>query len=277
MAPCNISVHGPKDSQEVLVIPPKDKVIDLPWVSTGVSGLVVEASDSAVIKFPVTGENRAQAQIECAIYKRLGLHPQITKLLSIQHDDMLVLERLQCPLRQRLLDLRNAGRSSPTQSEILRWASQIGLGLEYIHSRGVFQIDIGAHNVLLDWDDNVKLNDFAGSSLDGSKPLILCGTRFEHPSFPSSQNPSIRTEIFAFGSLLYEIETTHHPYPEKSDREVELLYKVGIFPDARHMILGQVIHRCWMMEYRNVGEALDDMRRIQGCIIQEGALSTLIR
>ncbi|KAI1966922.1 hypothetical protein LOZ58_000412, partial [Ophidiomyces ophidiicola] len=117
------------------------------------------------------------------------------------------------------------------------------------------------------WDDNVKLNDFAGSSLDGSKPLIPCGTLFENPSFPSSQSPSVRTEIFAFGSLLYEIETTHHTYPEKSDREVELLYKAGIFPDARHMILGQVIHRCWMMEYRNVGEALDDMRRIQTCIV----------
>lgn len=83
---------------------------------------------------------------------------------------------------------------------------------------GVLQVDIGTHNMLLDWHENMKLADFAGASIGGSEPSIVSGTRAEHPSFPSSK-PSIQTEIFALGSTLYEIETTHSPYHDKMDHE----------------------------------------------------------
>ena len=35
------------------------------------------------------------------------------------------------------------------------------------------QVDIGAHNVLLDQYETAKLSDFAGSSLDESKPTVV--------------------------------------------------------------------------------------------------------
>jgi serine/threonine protein kinase len=85
---------------------------------------------------------------------------------------MLVLERLQYSLRKRLWDLRDAGQLPPPQ-DVLRWAAQIVQALQHAHSRGVLQVDIGPHNVLLDWNENVKLGDFAGSSIDGSAPSVL--------------------------------------------------------------------------------------------------------
>ena len=93
--------------------------------------------------------SKAQLSIERQIYYRLGLQPSITALLGSQHD-MAILERLRYTLRHRLHELR--GRDGrPAVADKPRWAWQIADGLQYIHSRGVKQVDIGTYNVLLDW------------------------------------------------------------------------------------------------------------------------------
>ena len=236
-------------------------VHELPFLSRGVSSLIYEFSETAVIKAPCgADESRHQLDIEGAIYERLGSHPYITKVLSI-HQNMLVLERLQYPLRKRLWDLRDASMLPPTQ-DVLRWAAQIAQGLQHAHSRGVLQVDIGPHNVLLDWNEDVKLSDFAGSSIHGSEPLVLLSAHSEHPGMPSTE-PSLQSEMFALGSMIYEIETTRQPYYDKLDSEIERLFGAQQFPDTSALVLGQVIAKCWKAEYKNVDEAREDIIHIQ--------------
>lgn len=239
----------------------RGNVHDLPLLSYGVSSMVYEVSKSAVIKAPCgTDESRHHLAIERIIYERLGSHPYITKVLSI-HKNMLVLERLQYPLRKRLWDLRNAGQL-PLPQDVLRWATQIAQALQHAHSCGVLQVDIGPHNVLLDWAENAKLSDFAGSSIDGSVPSVLPSTRSEHPNIQAT-NPSRQSEIFALGSTLYEMETTQQPYDDKTDTEIERLFSVGDFPNTSALLLGKVIMKCWKVEYMNIGEAIEDIMYIQ--------------
>ncbi|OCK93227.1 uncharacterized protein K441DRAFT_567046, partial [Cenococcum geophilum 1.58] len=45
--------------------------------------------------------------------------------------------------------------------------------LKYIYSRGVIYGNISCHNILLDEHLNVKLINFAGSSINGSPLLAL--------------------------------------------------------------------------------------------------------
>ncbi|KAF2001760.1 kinase-like protein [Amniculicola lignicola CBS 123094] len=234
---------------------------DLPTLSCGVSGVVFELPDSAVVKVPYgSDENREQLAIESAIYNRLGSHPYITKFLYT-YNGMIVLERLQYPLRKRLWDLRDAGASPPTK-DVLRWAIQISQALQYAHSRYVLQVDIGPHNILLDSFEDAKLSDFAGSSIDGSAPSVLPSPHSEHPNMPSTE-PSIHSEIFALGSTLYEVETTQQPYHDKSDEDIKELFRGGAFPDTSALVLGDVISRCWRVEYKDVGEAVNDIALIQ--------------
>nr|KMM70704.1 hypothetical protein CPAG_07015 [Coccidioides posadasii RMSCC 3488] len=174
---------------------------------------------------------------------------------------MIILEHLQYPLRKRLRDLQEANLVTPTE-DVLRWACQIAQGLQHAHARGVLQVDIGPHNILLDGHGNVKLADFAGSSIDGSSPSIASSTRAEHPRFPSSM-PSLQTEVFALGSAFYELETTRKPFHDKMDHEVEKLFGAGNFPDTSSLELGRVISACWMMEYQDVGDVLRDIELIQ--------------
>jgi hypothetical protein len=124
------------------------------------------------------------------------------------------------------------------------------------------QVDIGAHNVLLDQYETAKLFDFAGSSLDKSKPMVASSAHSEQPNMPHTK-PSIQSELFALGSMLYEIETTNKPYPDKNDGELEELFKADKYPDTGKLILGEVITKCWMAQYKDASEAIVDIQHIQ--------------
>ncbi|KAG4429865.1 hypothetical protein IFR05_014649 [Cadophora sp. M221] len=124
------------------------------------------------------------------------------------------------------------------------------------------QVDIGPHNILLDWDENAKLSDFAGSSLDGSEPAVFTSAHSEHPAMPAA-NPSVKSELFTLGSTLYEIETTYKPYPDKNDGELAKLFKANKFPDTQELILGKVITNCWMARHEDAIQVALDILHIQ--------------
>ena len=140
---------------------PED-VASLPWISHGISGATFAVSESVLVKKPLPGDTcKEQLDIERRIYERLGPHPYITKFLCA-HKDTIVLERLKYPLRKRLHDLRKHNQL-PRDQDVVRWALQITQAIQHIHSRGVMQVDIGAHNVLLDQYETAKLSNFAES------------------------------------------------------------------------------------------------------------------
>ncbi|KAK4095842.1 hypothetical protein N658DRAFT_88966 [Parathielavia hyrcaniae] len=173
----------------------------------------------------------------------------------------LILERLRCTLRHRHLELRSR-QTCPAGRDALKWALQTPEALQYIHSRGVRQVDICTYNVLLDRGDNAKLVDFAGSPLDGSEPTVAPSAHSTHPRL-STFKPSVHSELFALGSLLYEIETTYQPFYERADHEVEALFEANQFPSTGGLLLGVVISKCWTIAYQNAGDVLTDLRSIE--------------
>lgn len=244
----------------VATAPVSDKATGIRWYH-GMSGVVVEAPDLTVIKRPFPGEAfEARLDVERRIYKRLGQHSYITKFIAARPNEI-VLERLQYPLRKRLLDLRKTNER-PAMQTLLRWAQQIAQAFHHIHSCGVMQVDIGTYNVLLDWNDDVKLCDFAGSSLDGSEPTVAPSAHSTHPRISITQ-PSIRSELFAIGSMLYEIETTYEPYSDKNDEELEELFDADQFPEVGNLTLGEVITKCWTGQYVHAGGIVTDIGDIE--------------
>ncbi|KAF2254398.1 kinase-like protein [Trematosphaeria pertusa] len=245
---------------EMAYPPIPENIWSLQAIAHGVSGVVFKISDSAVVKVALGKKNQAAVDIEHSIYRRLGHHPLITKFLYEQNGK-LVFERLQYPLRKRLLDLSDAGRA-PLLRDVLRWALQLAEALSYVHSHGVMQVDIGAHNALLDWNENVKLSDFAGSSIDGSSPTVLPSRKSQNPNLPEDE-PSVHSEIFALGSMLYEVETAKQPYHDRSDSGLEKLFSRGDFPDTSALVLGEIIKGCWKSEYKTVDEVVKDLGRVR--------------
>ena len=82
------------------------------------------------------------------------------------------------------------------------------------------------NNIFLDENLDARLGDFAGSSIDGETPLICYETSHEHPEMAGI---SIKSEVFAVGSTLYEIMTGSKPYKELSDQQIRNAYRQGNF------------------------------------------------
>ncbi|PFH56001.1 hypothetical protein XA68_17221 [Ophiocordyceps unilateralis] len=117
----------------------------------------------------------------------------------------------------------------------LRWAEQITGAIIFLHSRGVFHGDLSCNNVFLDEGLNAKLGDFASSSIEGSpfEPL------YEDGHFlPDESADPVTHEIFALGSVFYEIMTGSRPYDSITaigSHEIKNLFSQGRFPDLEQV------------------------------------------
>lgn len=227
-------------------------------LSYGASGIVFVIDENSVIKVPCGGADCAQEhRIERRIYERLGRHPRIVTLLEIRPYGI-VLERLKEPLRKRLLDMRDGG-VTPSTPSLLKWSAQVAEGLHYLHSKGVLQADIGCHNLLLDVNDDLKFCDFAGSSIDGEDGLVGYESGSQYPCEPGKSEITVKAELFALGSTLYEISTTMKPYQDKTFGNIQKLYSAKQFPDTQDLLLGDIILKCWNGQYTEVGGVMADM------------------
>ncbi|EGD96921.1 serine/threonine protein kinase [Trichophyton tonsurans CBS 112818] len=233
----------------------------------GIMSAVVALDDHTALKHPLCEENYNAVVTEKRIFERIGDHDCIVKYIRPQGNG-LILERLRYPLRKHLLDLQEDGGPLPHRDEILKWAMQILRGFQHLHSHSVFQFDIGCHNILLDSNNNAKLSDFSGSLIDDGKVEIVPETRATHPCLihihgPTPLEPTVKTKLFAIGTVLYEMSTIYKPYQDKTDSEVEELFLKGLFPDTTGMLLGNIIQKCWTDKYHDTKEVIEDLLQIE--------------
>jgi hypothetical protein len=109
--------------------------------------------------------------------------------------------------------------------------------------------------------------------------------RDERPAAPASRDKVrwalqtaeglqyIHSEVFALGSLLYEMETTYQAFHDKNDGELEELFGAGQFRPTDDLLLGNVIEKCWTVAYSDAGEVVTDIQLIQGRVRDGGALT----
>lgn len=179
---------------------------------------------------------------EASIYHRVGPHERLVRILDHSRDG-LVLEYMKNGDLKTYLQAQN---SIPISLK-LKWAYQISQAVSLLHSNGIIHCDIKPRNLLLDATLNIKIIDFSGSSLDGSKPASGEGTRFYLPRHWRDQ-PTVATDLFALGSTLYEVFQGTSPYEEVPSDQVEKLFKRKEFPDVSAIPCGQIIKQCWLTQ-----------------------------
>jgi serine/threonine protein kinase len=241
---------------DVIPFPPgitKDSIIG--W---GLVGVVARYDTHRIIKFASTSSNRRFIEIETRIYKRLndgGGHDGLLKYHGCFGDGIIL--GYACNNSLRLYMAQQEGRCIPLSLR-LRWAEQLVAALSFIHSKGILHGDISCNNAFLDEEFNLKLGDFAGSSIDGEPVLVCYETSYEHPEMTDI---SIKSELFAVGSALYEIMTGSRPYEGQSDFAIKAAYRRGNFPDLADLdALAYVITNCWQRRYNCCDNALKDIR-----------------
>ncbi len=106
---------------------------------------------------------------------------------------------------------------------------------------------MGCHNFLVQDDGTLALCDFGGSSIDGSEMLEFPKVRYTRPQLRLGGEPDVKDDIFALGTVLYEISTGHTLYEGKSDKGIAELFRSHIYPDLQQLSppgLGEIIRGC---------------------------------
>jgi serine/threonine protein kinase len=242
----------------LVILHNKHNVLKIPMVYRNPNA----SPDQTLIEDILAEQNCRSIENEKQVYKRLGHHDGIVNWIELSDDGI------------EMVYMRNGHLSRYLEAEvpprhlIKQWIPAIAKTVNYAHTRRIILGDIASRNVLLGDDMSVKLCDFTDSAL---MPLESDMSRAEDNGI------SIKTDIFQFGSLVYEI-LTRKPYHydlfanEEVDRQRELNRgkdwkpraewpRAGDLPDTEHLALGQIILKCWTSGYYSMEEVCDDVER----------------
>ena len=155
-------------------------------------------------------------QREEKIGRRLD-HPNIIKVLSPRHRSRMyiVMEYVDgVSLREIMRDERPL-----RTARALDFACQVCEAMVYMHGQGVVHRDLKPENALITADGKVKLMDF-GIALDQSARRLTwsglsttIGTPdYMAPEQVSGRHGDVRTDIYALGTMLFEMVTGNLPF-----------------------------------------------------------------
>ncbi|KAF5581776.1 hypothetical protein FPCIR_9949 [Fusarium pseudocircinatum] len=144
-----------------------------------------------------------------------------------------------------------------------QWSLQLLSALSLIHSHGIAYGEIYEENCWITAGSvSISLAGFVGSEFrDPSTGYNLPGWFFTDTDFAPDKLPldravgvpTLKTDMFYFGGLVYEFMTSHVPGLE-SFREIRRVVAEGWMPDLEDEFMGKVIHKCWKFEYEDIEE-----------------------
>jgi len=215
-------------------------------------------------------------------------HPNICAIYEVGQDDshsFIVLQYIEGETLAARLK-----RQRPDLREALAIAGQVADALSEAHARGIIHRDIKPENIMLTTRGQVKVLDFGlaktlrdpgilesdaqtGSML--SIPGMVMGTvPYMSPEQVRGEDLDGRSDIFSFGTLLYEMLSGQRPFEAKSTAEVISAILTVEPPPISRSSLGPIgsgedrlIRKCLEkdagLRYQTMGDLISDLEQIR--------------
>lgn len=174
-------------------------------------------------------------------------HPNLITIYDVgAHDDtpFVVMELLKGhTLREEV------GRLSIRKA--IDYAIQIATGLAAAHEQGIIHRDLKPENIFVTDDGRVKILDFGlaktiSSTSESSAGIILGTAPYMSPEQVSGETVDVRSDIFSFGVVLYEMLSGRHPFKRGSTIETMHAIVTNEVPDLANVspFLNRIALRC---------------------------------
>ncbi|MBX3086203.1 MAG: protein kinase [Anaerolineae bacterium] len=166
-------------------------------------------------------------------------------------------------------DLIKRERSlTPTDTSVV--LDQIASALDHAHRRGIVHRDLKPHNILFDESGSAILTDFGIAKLiDDNSIHTATGVAIGTPAYMAPEQwqglpIDARTDVYAFGVILYEMLTGHTPYTGTSPVTVMhralneqprpiAAYRTDL-PDAVEAVIQKALAKTQETRYQTAGE-----------------------
>lgn len=208
-------------------------------------------------------------------------HPNIVTIYDVfQCDgmDCLVMEYIEGKTLHALI-----AREGMRRNEALGIAIQVADGLRKAHAAGIVHRDIKPSNVMVPADGPVKILDFGLAKLTNSEALSgdddtrtvasvtregeMLGTVFYmSPEQAQGRPVDSRSDIFSFGSMLYEMLTGRRPFEKDSavGTLAAILHQDPATPDSPAVppALWRILFRCLEKKPEDRWQDIGDVRQL---------------
>ena len=202
-------------------------------------------------------------------------HPNIIKVLAPRHRSRMYIAMEYVDgisLRAIMRDER------PMRTErALGFARQVCDAMVYMHSQGVIHRDLKPENALITADGKVKLMDFGIALDESARRLTWSGLSttigtpdYMAPEQVSGRHGDARTDIYALGTMLFEMVTGNLPFAganvyammrakANEDPQPPSHFVPEVDPHLEEIIL-RAIERSPRSRYQSAAEMLEDLK-----------------
>uniref|UniRef100_A0A7N6B345 mitogen-activated protein kinase kinase kinase n=1 Tax=Anabas testudineus TaxID=64144 RepID=A0A7N6B345_ANATE len=233
---------------------PFEEISDLQWVGSGAQGAVflgkLHGQEVAVKKV----RNIKETDIK---HLRKLKHPNIITFKGICTQAPCYCIIMEYCAQGQLYEVLRAGRKI-TPSLLMDWAMGIAGGMNYLHLHKIIHRDLKSPNMLITYDDAVKISDFGTSKelSDKSTKMSFAGTvAWMAPEVIRNEPVSEKVDIWSFGVVLWEMLTGEVPYKDVDSSAI--IWGVGNnslqlpVPDSCPESFKLLLRQCWNCKPRN--------------------------
>jgi len=177
-------------------------------------------------------------------------------------------------------DYLHKKNSSFKLPEILRMATDISKGMNYLHQNNIIHRDLKTANLLMDENKVVKVADFGVARVKDQSGVMTAETgtyRWMAPEVIEHKPYDHKADVFSFGIVIWELLTGKIPYDYLTPLQAAIgVVQKGIrptIPKDTHPKLTELLQKCWhkdSAERPDFIQILEILERLSKEVVADG-------